>query len=355
MKTPRILNAMEYIDDDLIICAESEKKFISNLLFKRRSFVACFIIFAVLCVTTISNLFAWDSEHMGKYKKISLRSEALAGEEAFENPIDKKTRVVSNVSKQDFPSKMKVYKIVPRKITKDFFKSLALSLGMTGEVRTDASRFEYYVGAQENKFPYDDTRIEYVDGKISYSNNLKYDNSIADTDEELIEKAKAVFNSLNLEDEYECVGIASVWTLYDGDEQYSPVKRVAFRRIVDGYRVIGNDICDIYMCSEGVYGIELRLFDYIEDGEIELKSMKNIISKVKSPDAFSFDTETSKNYSGVADTLTINKTKLLLVNQYDNECEILEPVYNLMGVAENKEGSIEFSSKIIAIPDKYIS
>ena len=122
MKTPRILNAIEYIDDDLIICAESEKKFISNSLFKRRSFVACFIIFAVLCVTTIFNLFAWDSEHIGKYKKISLRAEALAGKEDFENTIDKKTMVISNVSKQDFPSKMKVYKIVPRKITKEFLR-----------------------------------------------------------------------------------------------------------------------------------------------------------------------------------------------------------------------------------------
>ena len=132
------------------------------------------------------------------------------------------------------------------------------------------------------------------------------------------------------------------------------MKRVAFRRIVDGYRVIGNDICDIYMCSEGVYGIELRLFDYIEDGEIELTNMDNVISKVKSPDAFSLDNETSKNFSGIANTLTVNKVKLLLVNQYDNECEILEPVYNLMGIVENKDGTVEFSSKIIAIPDKYI-
>ena len=83
--------------------------------------------------------------------------------------------------------------------------------------------------------------------------------------------------------------------------------------------------------------------------------MKEIISRAKNPDAFSLDTETSKNFSGVADTLTVNKTKLLLVNQYDDECEILEPIYNLMGIAENKEGSIEFSSKVIAIPDKYIS
>ena len=43
-----------------------------------------------------------------------------------------------------------------------------------------------------------------------------------------------------------------------------------------------------------------------------VETIKDIISRAKTPDAFSLDTETSKNFSGVADTLTVNKVKLLL-------------------------------------------
>lgn len=313
-----------------------------------------------------------DKNHIGKYNKINLHSEALAGKNDIENALgetkddpvygvatgttifDETTNVISNVSSKDFPQKLKVYKIVPRKITKEYFSSLALSLGIMGEVRTDISNFEYYAADPESVFPHADTKIYYSNGEIGYVNYKGGDTPITDTDEELIEKAKAVFNSLNLKDEYECVGIESVLTVLKNDEEYLPAKRVAFRRVVDGYRVIGDDYCHIYMCAEGVYSINLTLFDYIENGEIDVMSMGEVISKVTTPDALSVDLSTSKNYSGVAKTLSIDRTKLLLVNQYEDECEILEPVYNLMGIAENENGSIEFSSKIIAIPDKYI-
>ena len=35
----------------------------------------------------------------------------------------------------------------------------------------------------------------------------------------------------------------------DGD--YIESKRVSFRRLIDGVRVIGNDICDLYFDSNG--------------------------------------------------------------------------------------------------------
>ena len=44
----------------------------------------------------------------------------------------------------------------------------------------------------------------------------------------------------------------------------------------------------------------------------------------------------------------IGRTKLLFVNQYSNGCEILRPVFNLTGKAENEGGSVEFAARIIA-------
>ena len=47
----------------------------------------------------------------------------------------------------------------------------------------------------------------------------------------------------------------------------------------------------------------------------------------------------------------IGRTKLLFVNQYSNGCEILRPVFNLTGKAENEGGSVEFAARIIAAFD----
>ena len=46
----------------------------------------------------------------------------------------------------------------------------------------------------------------------------------------------------------------------DGD--YIESKRVSFRRLIDGVRVIGNDICDLYFDSNGLYDIEIKFYDY---------------------------------------------------------------------------------------------
>ena len=58
-------------------------------------------------------------------------------------------------------------------------------------------------------------------------------------------------------------------------------------------------------------------------------------------------------FSCAADKLKTGRTKLLFVNQYSNGCEILRPVFNLTGTAENKGGSVEFAARIIAIPERY--
>ncbi|MBQ3002849.1 MAG: hypothetical protein IJD82_03865 [Clostridia bacterium] len=85
---------------------------------------------------------------------------------------------------------------------------------------------------------------------------------------------------------------------------------------------------------------------YYEDTEKRLHA----IDKIK--DAFSVDADET-TFSGVADKLTVERVKLLYVNQYSEGCTILQPVFNLMGTAENDSGTAEFSAKIIAIPEKY--
>ena len=137
----------------------------------------------------------------------------------------------------------------------------------------------------------------------------------------------------------------------DGD--YIESKRVSFRRLIDGVRVIGNDICDLYFDSNGLYDIEIKFYDYEKTGELDMLTLDEAVAKIKEPDAFVLESATNRNFSGAADKLTIERTKLLFVNRYSDGCEILQPVYNLMGTAENTGGSVEFSARIIAIPEKY--
>ena len=119
----------------------------------------------------------------------------------------------------------------------------------------------------------------------------------------------------------------------DGD--YIESKRVSFRRLIDGVRVIGNDICDLYFDSNGLYDIEIKFYDYEKTGELDMLTLDEAVAKIKEPDAFVLESATNRNFSGAADKLTVERTKLLFVNRYSDGCEILQPVYNLMGTAEN--------------------
>ena len=44
----------------------------------------------------------------------------------------------------------------------------------------------------------------------------------------------------------------------------------------------------------------------------------------------------------------IGRKKLPFVNRFSDGCEILGPVFNLTGKAENEGGSVEFTARIIA-------
>ena len=61
MKTPRVVNAVEYIDDDLVVAAaESKKKTKHNLWLKWGSIAACFTLILVAAIGILPNMLSGD-------------------------------------------------------------------------------------------------------------------------------------------------------------------------------------------------------------------------------------------------------------------------------------------------------
>lgn len=309
---------------------------------------ACFMLFlsAVIVVPMLR-----EGQQQGDYKRISLTGETTGDKfEVLKTTLTKKTKVES-IATETYSDKMPVYKITPRSITREEFQKMAEFLEIDSPIEETNDGLRTAVTVMSDK------HLTLHEGNdLSYWCNSKLSSSeITLTDEELEVQAKAIFETLPLiEGEYEYLGVGSVQTAYEDEDTSYPIsKRVCFRRLIDGVRVIGNDICDLYFSAEGLYDIEIKLFDYEKIDEYDMMTLDEAISKVKEPDAFVLDSDTNKNFTGAADKLTIKRTKLLFVNQYSDGCEILQPVYNLMGTVENAGGSVDFSSRIIAIPEKY--
>lgn len=61
MKTPRVVNAVEHIDDDLVVAAaESKKKTKHNLWLKWGSIAACFVLILVAAIGILPNMLSGD-------------------------------------------------------------------------------------------------------------------------------------------------------------------------------------------------------------------------------------------------------------------------------------------------------
>ncbi len=303
-------------------------------------------LFLSLFLVVLISLNGCSASH--QYKRIQIG--ALSTEKRV---MLKNVSQVKNISVETYSDKMPVYKITPREISTDEFREFADFFGFTAEMTIDYDglpRFDQKKSGRTEKM----LRM-YRNNKISYviSNGGK-EYPLTLTDEELKTQAQAIFDSLPfIEGEYEYLGVTSTQTVISGNEEFVTQKRVSFRRLIEGTRVIGDDICDLYFDSNGLSGIELAFYNYEKTGEIDMLTLDDAIDKIKNPDVFVLESETNKNFSGKPDKLTIERTKLLFVNQYTDGCEILQPAYNLMGTAENEGGSIEFSARIIAIPEKY--
>ena len=287
----------------------------------------------------------------GPYKRLNIKGEMMGeAKQVLETTLVGPTKV-ENYSGESYANRMPVYQITPRVITTDEFQAMVDYFDIQGEIQivNDTIRISDYYSSPPSQ------TMRCSENSLSYwMTNGGSEAEMLQTDAELETEAWKIINTLPLlEGEYEYVGIASTQRLERESGSIVVAKRLSFRRLIDGVRVIGNDICDLYFNSKGLYDIEIKFYDYEKTGELDMLTLDDAVAKVKEPDAFILESETNRNFSGAADKLTIERTKLLFVNQYSDGCEILQPVYNLMGTAENAGGSVEFSARIIAIPEKY--
>lgn len=267
-----------------------------------------------------------------KYQRISFDSDTPG--ENLANHINADTKVENTVN-ADFPDQLPIYKIIERNIYQEEYEQMLEAL----DIPTKPSLLEL----EGNSLFY--SVVGFVDTSRGYF----------DMSEEEAEKlAWEIFNKIPfLEGEWECTGIRSSYTISDSTGSHIGRAGVSFCRLLDGVRVVGEDTCTLYFDGSGLVAIDIDLFDYIADGTMDMVALEDAATKIKTPDAFSIDT-LDEGKSNVAETLHVDRIKLLLVNQYSNGCTILQPVYNFIGTATLEDGTqAEFSSKVIAIPESY--
>ena len=180
-----------------------------------------------------------------------------------------------------------------------------------------------------------------------------YYDSLQMTDEELEELAWDTFNKIPfIEGEYEYLGIMSRTTEWRNEGECVTRVGVALRRFIDGRRVINDDRCNLYFDGSGFVEMHIAMFDYKKIGTMDMVTLEEAETKIKTPDDFTIKSTPSEN-NRVA-TFQVNSINLLLVNQYSKGCTILQPLYYYSGTATLEDGTeTDFSSKIIAIPEKY--
>lgn len=265
------------------------------------------------------------------YVRISFDGE-YAGE-TTRNGIDETTPVVNN-AKETFPQSLPMYKMVERNISLEELKTMVQRLGLE-----DDPYFE------------DDDIVlngnEVVCNLVSYTD---FSRGYFDmTDEELEKLAWETFEKLPfMEGEFEYIGNYSKMTVTDKEGTHVSRVGVVFSRLLNGVRVIGEERCLLEFDGSGLVQIRISLFRYDEIGTMDLVTLENAESRIKTPDDFSLDTIRE------VDTLQVDRVKLLWVNQYSQGCTILQPIYNFIGTAflDNDEQE-EFSSIVIAIPETY--
>lgn len=263
-----------------------------------------------------------------KYKRISFNNETL-GETL--NSVNENTAVINKANKS-FQAQMPIYEIRKCGISEQKFHQMEEQLGITKWYWNDFDGYEIHSLIA----PYNDPARGYF-----YTLNM--------TDDELEELAWETFNKIPFIDgEYEYLGITSTYTLWNSKEgERITAVTVSFRRLIDGIRVIGNDVCDLTFDGSGLQEMHIALYNYKKIGTMDVVPMADAVTKIKTPDSFSIDKETD-----IVKTMQVDRVKLLLVNQYSRGCTILQPLYNFIGTATlEDESQTGFSSKVIAIPE----
>lgn len=315
-----------------------------------------FIIFLSACSNTV------------KYKRINLSPQ----EENYpQMTIIARTDIVNQAS-ESYSDTMPIYKITPYEITEQDLIDFAALFGFHDAVKHDDDGMYIAVEREVEKELEEGLEDWVIDGlkhedrfekkvvaffsasknEIEYSNRMAlHRDEMLQSDQELEEEAKRVFEGLSfIKGEYEFIGQTATQTRYEFQGSYIVGKSYSFQPLLNGVRVIGDNYCTLNFNADGISRVSLSLYSYKRIGEMDMIPLDKAIKQIKKPDAFTIDNE---DFKGAADSLCIERTKLLYVNQYTEGCEILQPVYNLMGTVTNKSGSSEFSAKIIAIPKKY--
>ena len=271
-----------------------------------------------------------------KYQRISFENDTLG--DKLTQFIDADTEVINKVT-YSFPTQLPIYKIKERPISETEFKIMLEQLNIS----------------EDPAYPYDDVELDGNNVYLSLIDYVDYSRGYFDmTDEELEMIAWETFNKIPfLVGDYEYVGIQNKYTVTDSTGTHISRAGVGFCRLLDGVRVVGAENCVLYFDGSGLVEIHIRAFDYENIGTMDLVSLDDAASKIKAPDSFSLDAVYTEGLQK-AETLHVDRVKLLQINQYYNGCTILQPIYNFIGTASFESGKqAECSSKIIAIPESY--
>ena len=282
---------------------------------------------AVLIATAVACLLFLLNPRHGKFKRISFDAETLGETLAY---IDENTVVINN-TKETFPTQLPIYEITPHNITQQEFDETVKALNLPG----NAEDLEF----EKNRFYY--CLTWYTDAERGYFNM---------TDEEVEKAAWEVLGKIPfLKGEFEYLGIKRKMMREDSTGVHITRAGVQFQLKVDGYRVAGNEDIVFYFDGSGLVEIQIKWFDYKQIGTMDLVPLADAEARIKTPDDFNLEATTGK-----VQTLQVDQTNLLFVNQYNSGCEILQPIYVFSGTAQMRDGAeTEFSSKVIAIPEKY--
>lgn len=280
----------------------------------------------VLCGVLL--LFCGCNTKPKQYKRISFESKTLDNE--FDYIYD--DTVVLNNAKESFSSQVPIYEIKERSISDKEYQQMINNLGLEDKRYVDFELNGNYLN-------------------INLASRVDFDRGYFDmTDEDAEELAWELFKKIPFMDgEYGCIGIRESIRVRDNEGSHITRAGVVFCRLLDGVRVTGDETCTLYLDGSGLVEIRIRLYCYEKTGTMEMVSLADAETKLKTPDDFDILTVENKKI----ETLQIDQVYLRLVNQYSRGCTILQPIYFFKGMAAHEDNTqSEFSSKVIAIPEE---
>ena len=350
MNSKEIYDSFAHVDEELLCETESA----SRSVFNKKRIVLIFGI--IIIISLISVIYFINAQKI--YKRVSFGDQTLGDGQDWSDIVSRSTKIEMN-NTDTFDTAFPVYKITPHVFNAEDVKRLAECFGVTGvepvtnvkdsigiHISRGRKQIDVYCTLGEIGLP----TLVYM-----YNNDDHYESrEMTQTVEELESAAREIFSKLQFIDgEYEYVGITSTQTVSKPNGPEIQGRRLSFRRLINGTRVVGNGGIDMYFNIDGLEQLRITAFDYEQIDTLDMIPLNTALKKVKDPDGYSIDWKGSPDYTGKADSIVINQVKLLYVNQYSEGCTILQPVYNFIGEAVNESGEIHINARIIAIPEKY--